>query len=152
MGRTILNPSAAAFVSRIPYRPVYMFEGLSVEGRQLSAVGIGRHARGSERRNPMAVEPLPRVTPRGPTLKHGVDLGHAHTLDRRGVRGQNSGGQAVVRDKLERYAPMDGWRWETFEGIPADEVPQVLQELAQQDNKAVEIGRQLSKMETLNHL
>jgi hypothetical protein len=30
---------------------------------------------------------------------------------------------------------MDGWRWENFEGIPADEVPQVLQELAQQDNR-----------------
>ena len=83
----------------------------------------------------MAVEPLPRVTPRGPTLKHEIDLEHAHTLDRREVRRQNSGRQAIVGDKLERYAPMDGWRWERFEGIPADEVPQVLQELAQRDNK-----------------
>jgi len=85
-GRTILNPSAAAFVPRIPHRPIYMFEDLSVEGRQLSAVGIGRHAQRSDQRNPMAVEPLPQVTPRGPALKHEPDLEHAHTLDRREVR------------------------------------------------------------------
>jgi hypothetical protein len=62
----------------------------------------------------MAVEPLPQVTPRGPALKHELDLEHAHTLDRREVRRQNSGGQAIVRDRLERYAPMDGWRLKEY--------------------------------------
>jgi hypothetical protein len=108
VGRTILNLSAAVLVPRIPHRPIYMFEDLSVEGRQLSAVGIGRHAQRSDRRNPMAVEPPAQVTPRGPALKHELDLEHAHKLDRREVRRQNSGRQAIVRDRLERYAPMDG--------------------------------------------
>lgn len=81
VGRTTLNPSTAAFVPKVPHRPLYIFEDLSVEERQLGAVGIGRHAQRSDRYNPTAVEPLLRVTLRGPALKHELDLEHAHTLD-----------------------------------------------------------------------